>query len=189
MIKLNLLSNQKKKELKEYKILNTFRIASYLVIVFLVLIIMSLYGVSYYLSNQVKEISDKNEASQNRQSQEGNISYSKTISEINSDIQDIKKIQSDYIIFSDYLKDYTKIIPSDLKLTNLSVNNETNLIQIKGLAPTREVFLQFKTNLENSNLIKEIDSPISNLIKKVNVDFTISGKMILDSYNINNYEI
>jgi len=183
MIGLNLLSKQKKEKLKEYKVLNTFKLVSYIILVFIILLLAFLYASSYYISNQIENISTNIEKTQSA-SPDSEISYSKTIKEINEKINSINNIQSEYVLFSNYLMDFTKLVPSSIKINNLSINQETNVIQLDGYAPIRQNFLQFETNLKNSSIIEKLESPISNLIKKEDINFTLSGQMILDEYKL-----
>ena len=46
-------------------------------------------------------------------------------------------------------------------------------ISVKGRVSSREVFLDFVARLETSGLFKKVDSPVSNLLREKDVDFSL----------------
>lgn len=184
MISLNLLSPAKKKKLKERLTLHLLKNISYIVVIFIVFMVGILLGTKFILERKLTNI--ENEVNQTILTLPTGeeVPLSSTIQEINKKIKFFEGIQKDCIKWSNYLADFTELIPENITLTQLSLNQESEEIQINGLALLRDDFLRFKNNLENSQILTELVSPVSNLIKREDVNFTLSGKMVLDNYKL-----
>lgn len=184
MISLNLLSPEKKKKLKEKETLFAFRYAAYFCLVFLVINFLLFYGAKLYLDHKLTSL--KNEVSQttlNLPSGQGT-ALNSTIEQINDNIILIASVQTDYTEWSDYLADFTALVPANISLTQLSLNQESGDIQISGHADLRDDFLKLKSNLDQTKIIADLNSPLSNLIKKDDVNFVLSAKIVLDKYKL-----
>lgn len=184
MISINLLSPEKKKKLKEKEFFYILKNVAILVAVFLIINAGILYATKFYLENKLETITE--EVNQNTQALPNSqgTSLDATIKEINNDIKFLTTIQQDYVKWPAYLADLTALIPENIRLKQLSLNQESNQIQITGHAPLRDDFLSLKSNLDDSKIISNIDSPISNLIKKEDVDFVITASLVLDNYKL-----
>jgi len=184
MISLNLLSPEKKEKIKQYKNLFLIKRIIYSFIVFVILTLSLFYSTKIIISKKLENIHN-NIASLTATSSLGKQnSYNKYVSELNEKIKKVNSLQKDYVLWSKYLTDFNSLIPQKIKLEQIVIKKENNSISIFGYAPLREDFLEFKGNLENSEIIKNIESPISNLIKSKDVSFTLSGEMILDNYSL-----
>ncbi|MFH1366711.1 MAG: hypothetical protein ABIH38_01835 [Patescibacteria group bacterium] len=184
MMSLNLLSPEKKKKLKEKKTLFAFRYISYFCAIFLIINLLLFYGTKLYLNHKLDSIKDEvSQATANLPSNQGT-SLNNAIQEINKNIILLADIQSDYVKWSNYLTDFTALIPANILLNQLSLNQESKEIQINGHADQRDDFLVLKANLENTKIISDLNSPISNLIKKEDIDFVITAKIVLDNYKL-----
>jgi len=75
------------------------------------------------------------------------------------------------------LEKISEIAPAGINLTNLSYQTAQNKVVLNGQAKTREQFLNFKENLEKSQVFLEVESPLSNLINKENIDFNFNFKI------------
>ena len=72
-------------------------------------------------------------------------------------------------------------IPAQISLTNLLINpkekEKTIECILTGFAPTREVLLKFKDDLENNQDFQEIYFPTSSWIKSTDINFTVNFKI------------
>lgn len=105
------------------------------------------------------------------------------INELNNVIKLISRIQSDYSPIAHNLDFFASTVPANIFITNLYLDKKTEKgesfwsIVISGRAKTREDLIKFKSNLEQSNGFSEIESPISNLLKKTDIDFQLKAKL------------
>lgn len=77
----------------------------------------------------------------------------------------------------DVVTEIEKYTSGAIELQNFTVtmeNVKTDLIQVRGIAATREALAQFKNALENSPLFEKADIPISDLVRETNLPFTIT---------------
>ena len=184
MTEINILSPEKKNRLKEEKVIFLARIMAYAVIVFIVLSLGLLYGAQFYLNQKMEQVSGEISALGLNGTRGSQLNFSGTINQINEKITNLKGVQTDYIKWSAYLAEFSTLIPPEITLSELAVSQETNKIQIRGLAPLRDDFLALKSNLENSPLLENIDSPISNLIKREEINFELSASLVLEDYKL-----
>lgn len=75
-------------------------------------------------------------------------------------IKDILSYKTQSISFTDFMYEFT--------------GTSTATISVRGRALTRESLVSFVRNIEDSNIFKEVDLPVSNLAKDRNIDFTVS---------------
>lgn len=83
------------------------------------------------------------------------------------------KVNSQKTEFSGILYDISSIRPPGLSFKTLSYKKDTKEFILAGKSQTRDEFLVFLEKLEKNSRFKEIDSPLSNLVKKENLDFRI----------------
>lgn len=64
----------------------------------------------------------------------------------------------------------------DIKITEISYENDVQgkKIGVTGTAPSREVLLLFRLDLESSSSFKTVDLPISNFVKGSNIQFYLN---------------
>ncbi len=63
-----------------------------------------------------------------------------------------------------------------LTLISVSVKKDGNFF-LTGIAPTRSLLLDFEKSLRDSGRFQEISSPLSNIVKETNINFTLQGKL------------
>ncbi len=93
--------------------------------------------------------------------------------EIEDKISTVKKIQGDSINWYKVISDLTLVLNKDIKLESFSIDRDSAVLSISGVAKTRESFLQLKSDLENSGKYFNIDFPVKNLLEKENVEFDL----------------
>jgi Tfp pilus assembly protein PilN len=72
------------------------------------------------------------------------------------------------------LENISNLLPEGVNLTSFSYQKESNQVSLQGKAQTRDSLLIFKKALESQPEIKNLNSPISNLIKSANIDYYFS---------------
>lgn len=78
--------------------------------------------------------------------------------------------------WSDFLERLSKTVPAGVNLKTINVNAGSG-VQISGHAAKREQLLQFQNALNDSGLIKNLYSPVKNLLQAQNVDFELTAEL------------
>lgn len=96
----------------------------------------------------------------------------------NDTVEEVLNLESQFFAFAKIIEDLAGFVPKGIYLKNLTITPGGRKISLVGLAPTREIMLNFKKNLEGSQKFSDVYSPISNLLvpKDVNFAFTITLK-------------
>ena len=184
MINLNLIPPEKKTKLKEEKVIFLLKTIAFTLVIFFGLFLGLLYGTRILLDQRLTKINNEISSLESTTANGNQSTFSSLIKEINEKIVIIKNIQSNYIKWSAYLAEFSPLIPVNISLNEITINQETCKIQIRGIASFRDDFLILKSNLENSLILDSIESPISNLIKQENINFDLSATMVLEEYHL-----
>lgn len=95
------------------------------------------------------------------------------IRQINSELNQIEAMQKDYIKWSRVATDFWRLVPAGVRLSAVTIDKETSRLEISGIADKRDDFLHFKDNLERADLVEKVDSPITNILRQTDVDFSL----------------
>jgi len=174
MINLNLLPPEEKEALVFEKlrrqILFLGRAVFFLLLIFIVLAFSLYFHLAIILGAQT-ELIKATKSSQEIQRLEKN---EEDVRVINSGISKIYDIQNKFVLWSEVLTDLMNSIPQGVYFQSFS--GQGSQITISGFAPTREGFLNFEESLKKNKRFYDVYSPVSNLIKKTDIDFSISFK-------------
>ncbi len=77
---------------------------------------------------------------------------------------------------SEILEELSVLAGSSITLDNVTIKKGGETI-LTGMAPGRRDLLQFEKNLRDSDKFQEISSPLSNIVRETNVNFTLQGKL------------
>jgi len=176
MIKINIIPNKIKKEIKinfVYNLIKSFLYMSIIVLSILGIILM----ISEYilLSSLAKEINSSSLNFKNT----ANTSQNK-VNDINTKLLLLENVQNDFIRWSTFFNFISKKTPEGIKLSRLTIKNKGTEISFSGNAKTRNILLSFKEMLEKSAIFENIQFPIQNLLQKENINFEIKAKLKKD---------
>ena len=179
MFKLNLLPSKDKKDLELASLSRL--IASLAVwflifsIIFTLLLVSTYFSLSILLEEQKKlmEIRQSDPKTQYMLEIEGKIKQANQI------VKQVYLKQEEMILWTPILEKMTKIVPSGIYLTNFSYQAANNKITLNGWANWRENLLYFQESLEKNSFFKEVEAPLSNLIKQRDIDFSFTLKPVL----------
>lgn len=180
MSSLNLLSPEEKKKIKSIKNFYLIRRISFPFISLLLISTTVLFFGQLLLNNYQKNINEQidNEMSFILVGQTS--STEDTIKEFNNQLSRITTIQSGYIKWTNFIIEFTSLVPDGISLNSLDLKTLNDVgsnktIQITGFSIDRKTLIDFESNLEKSEYFSNIDTPISALIQKVNINFQLSG--------------
>jgi Tfp pilus assembly protein PilN len=177
MITLNLIPPTAKRNLKltqVYKIIKDLIIFILFLTIFVAIILLL---IKMALQNNFNKVVTESTLT----TKYANI-FNKDVKKFNEYLSAVDKIQQDYIPWSKFLVNLTKLIPENINIKNLDI--DSNKISITGWAKSRDELLLFKNNLENSELFNGVNIPLENLLQKDNVDFNIKASIKLDKLKV-----
>ncbi len=173
---INLLPDSEKKSLYYVKTFDALiAIAAYCVVFSLIITITSL-ALFYYLYNVEKLLSHQLESYLSNKEIQYVKDLEKQFEDFNSDLVLFKNEIIKKGVISPILKQLIKEIPEEIKLKSLIYSTDKNnqKIILSGSAATRESFLSFIETLRQDKNYKDIISPLQNIVKSVNIDFSIT---------------
>jgi len=179
MITLNLLSPNKKKELR---LMQFYGVAKNLII--FILFITSLVAIVLLLTKMVLQNNFNKIVAENTLTTRYANLFNKDVKEFNQYVRGVGKIQEEYTPWVNFFTHFSQLVPNNIIIYTLNINQDK--ILITGLGGTRDELLKFKDELEKSELFSKVAIPLDNLLKKDNVDFSIKANISLD--RLKNYD-
>jgi hypothetical protein len=169
MLNLNLISPTLKKEVRLRHINAVIKLYC------LTLIAVSLLAAGYlFAGGAVLYFKNKEAAEKIGTVTASTKEYAEKIGYLNDQIKYIETIQSEYIPYSIFFDEIMNISDNNINFSEVSINSGEKNIAFKGHALTRDSLLLFKKNLENSKFFTEVNLPLTDILKKENINFTIS---------------
>jgi Tfp pilus assembly protein PilN len=178
MITLNIIPPELKKEIKIKKIytaLKDFYAVLFINICLIAIIYLTALGIIQ--AHFLKTINNTSLLIKSTKN------YEQQIKEINTKIDEVEKIQSEAVNWSYLISSLFYSAPKGIFFNSVSANKEKNFIIINGVAAKRENLLAFNELLKKSKYFKNVNLPLSSLLKKENINFTITAE--IKSYDFN----
>ncbi len=169
MTNLNLLQNNTKKQIT--RTIYYIQIVNNIIFLSIILTIISiiLFANKSYLNFKISNLAKITTASEEN----------KKITDINNTMHQVNVVQQDYVKWSRILINFFELIPDDIKIQSLTFDKNKKTMSLSGHANNRSSFLKLKNNLDDSNLITKINSPISNLLHQADFNFNLSAELKL----------
>jgi Tfp pilus assembly protein PilN len=181
-IVINLLPEKKKKEIKRRKFL-LFVMWQEVLIVFTALVfLVMLFSVNFILNMNYDEIKKDGEKYFNRDEFKEMRSYEEEFAVINKRVSLISQIQSYDYYWTNFFYELSRITPEGVKLRNLSTDQFD--VVLSGKSKSRDELIVFRDRLESSNCFTDVNVPLSNIVKKEDIDFKIEIKINKDCLKI-----
>lgn len=111
--------------------------------------------------------------------EEKTVDLKQIVKDFNVLLRNIDGIQKEYLPWSDTLALTASLVPTGIELSSFSIQKESAVFKLTGHALSRDDLIILQKNLEESDLFSEIQSPLSNLLLKENINFELSGKITL----------
>lgn len=171
-IRINLLSNEKKKYLNRM-IYVQFIKNTFISIVFVFCISgIILLGCQSVLQEYFSEVSSSLTVSGGV-----NSTKNKQIQSINDTINRVEALQEIHNSLSFTIIEFGNVVPEGVILNNLFINNGSKKIDVSGVAKDRKALLSFRDAVNSLKFTENIEIPISQLTEKENINFSIQIDM------------
>lgn len=166
MISLNILSPDYKKNLDLERAYNKIKDFS-----FVIVLLASCMLIILLISNVMLQNFYEIYLGQNVNLFNQNKDLFKNIESFNALLISTDGIQANHINWPQIFADLLSLVPANIEIRSLNCAN--GKISIAGNAKTRDDMIIFADNLKKSTYFNNIKSPITNLFKKEDVDFTL----------------
>jgi Tfp pilus assembly protein PilN len=170
-IKLNLIPQYKKDEIKKSKNLRKVLKLELEISGMLLIFFLALLGFNYALKANLSLVSDIFAQNENNPKYIEMEEYGTEIKEINRNVSDVEAIQEKQVYWSKLLLKLNEVVSPEITLSRFS--NQDLLFSLVGKAKTREDLVAFKERLEAESCFSEVKLPLSNLVSKEDLDFQI----------------
>ncbi len=182
---INLLPIQQKKEILQEENWRLVLIVGITILAFLICLTLMLFSIKIYISGQVEVQKTFLEAEEEefKTSELRNLEEELTLT--NRTLLELNSFYQEQLNTTEILGKISETLPAGTHLTTLNFTSLTITekekyiaqISLSGFAPTREILLEFKKNLEKENLFDEICFPPSNWVKPTDIDFSVNFKI------------
>lgn len=173
MLKLNIISEELKKEIKLIIIYKFLKRLS-----FFVFSLLLIYSVAFQASKFILQKYSEENNGRNVINSKNSDEYLQKVKEINEKITNVTTVQADAIAWSDFVILMSETVNDGISIKQLSVDKATDTFLIAGSAVTRDSLLAFKADMDKLVYFSEIDLPISSLLQRENITFTITAKFL-----------
>ncbi|OGM09485.1 hypothetical protein A2159_00970 [Candidatus Woesebacteria bacterium RBG_13_34_9] len=131
-------------------------------------------SLSAYLlfSDQTKTIKEKN-SSQVKISQQRE-AYQKDVTRINSISEQIMRVKAVSVFPQTVLNEIGNSKPAGIEIKTYEIDLDSGDIVLTGISANRTSLLEFRKNIENSNLFSEVSIPVSSYEKEQDLEFQIT---------------
>jgi Tfp pilus assembly protein PilN len=170
-IYIDLLPEEKRKELRKEKIFKIILGQGILFGLPLIVFIIILLAINYILVIEKDAISLASSVEQSRGQYAELATYEKKFDEVNKNSQAIYKIQQGHLHWSNFFENLNKVISDGVQVSNISTKNYQ--VFVIGKARNRDVLLALKEKLDANECLKDVNVPLANLVVKNDVDFQI----------------
>lgn len=171
---INLLPIQKKEELDSIKKIKILSILGFLLLISMVFLVVLFFSIEIYLTSENQNQKFLVDNAISLSSDPKHKELENKITESNDIIKKLDDFYKKQIEVSDAIEKITNIMPDNVSLVSISYNEKNFEISLHGKAKTRDDFLAFKKMLEEQPEIKNLNSPISNILKSVDVEFSLT---------------
>lgn len=175
MIILNLLTSSDKKRVVKHHLILVLKDIVFSTMLIVAIVSVMLLISNYFLIDNFIQLS------------QGSVAISKTeesnreINKINNNLQEINSLQIENTDWAKVILSLNQlIVPNEIQLTNLEIMpaGEKQIIKLEGKALSRNGFLKFKQNLEDSPMLSNIESPLSNILLAKDINFTLAMYLV-----------
>lgn len=180
MLTLNLLPPQEIITMRMVR-LRIFILQRIIILTVLGLLLLSLFiAADFFLRHNLGLINQDIASKKTEMASSGFTDFEQKINQFNKVLSNASEVQNLHLRLSPALIEITRLTSSNIKYTYLHINSDDQSVELRGVAAYREDLLSLQENLQKSEWVANLDSPLSNLVSERNVDFTLHFKLVKD---------
>ncbi|MFA6106962.1 MAG: hypothetical protein WC745_04835 [Patescibacteria group bacterium] len=177
MIKLNLVSENLKNEIKLRRVYGVIKKTA-----FIFLFIVIIYSITLLFSRLLILNKFEDVVAQTTLITKNAQSYNSRVREINSSLDFVTQAQENFIRLSCFLGSVKNLSGPDISLDQIIFNREKTSVIIRGKSKTRDQLLDFKQKLEKSGWFSVVDLPLKNLLTREEIDFEMTAAAVTEKF-------
>jgi Tfp pilus assembly protein PilN len=143
--------------------------------VFVLLALVAAYGVLLFglttVQSRISSLKHEIEEKEERLQAFTQVEIRDRASELNHMLLVFERAEAVRILWSPILQEFASQVPTDVVISRFVVSQTTKQVSVSGLARTREDMLRFRENILSSTKFRDINFPLSNLSKPVDIPF------------------
>lgn len=173
MLKLNIISQELKKEIKLITLYKLLRRLGFFIFSLLFIYAFAFQSSKLILKKYSLDIVNR-ETANLKNSEE----YIQKIKTTNEKIDKVALVQKDAVLWTKFLKILSDKISEDVIINQIAIDKKIDNFTISGTAKSRDSLLALEKTLEETGYFEEINLPISSLLKKDDIAFSINVKFL-----------
>lgn len=177
MYRLNLLLKEKKHQLQQEYLVRSCNSLLSILLAVSVIATLALYGVSFLLQNALRAQEQKTQSIVAVTLQQQGELPQDRIRQINTLITRGAAVQKDHIALLPIYARLEELFPSGITLLSVDVGPQ-NAVTVAGTASSRQDLLTMEKNFTAAKDFTNVASPVTNLLERVNIPFTISATFL-----------
>lgn len=179
---INLLPSQNKKILEQEKFWRMLMILTIDFLAVLICFYLVLSVLDIYLSGEINRQEIIYQEKQKEMAVLKMQELEKNLIKFNNTFFHLDKFYQERFKAAETLNEISRMVPSEIYLTNLSINpqKKEKVIQcnLSGFAPNREILLRFKEILEEKENFQKVYFPPADWVKPKDINFTVSFEIL-----------
>lgn len=169
---INLLPKQRQQELRYEAIYRSLLSAFWISIVSFVVVFVLQFATKLYLQYRASQLQGSISRLTEEVNKQDNATLKQKITIINNSVTDFKNLNAQNPRWSNLIKAFVPLVPADVKISGLVVDDKTRTVEIAGIAPTREAVIALYNNIASDTAhFSNIDYPLENVAKPKNDNF------------------
>lgn len=166
MLKLNILPEEFKKEIKLFSVYSIVRN-----IILLLVFLTATSGIIFLLGDAALQVYIDNSGFTKTIMQNSFQNLNERVKNAESKINYVLNIQENAINWSKLLEDIMDKTNDNISFSKITINREKYQLNLFGHAESRPDLIKLKKEFENSDSYLSIDFPIQNILEKNDIDF------------------
>jgi len=172
MIKLNLISPAQQEYLKAKAIyVSVENVLGWLVVVAMMMAIILIP-----FNDKLSILNEQLTYEKNRAVAENQLLTDK-IRDLKNRIEVLDLLQNNNYAWTNLLTELAKLAPTDISIIQFNANLTKRQFSLQGFARARDNFLEFKEKLGQAATLADLQSPLTDILKKEEVTFEIKGSL------------
>jgi hypothetical protein len=166
MLRLNILPEEFKKEIKLFSVYSVSKN-----IVLLIVFLTAIVGIIFLLGDAVLQTYIHNSGVGSMIIQSNYQNLDEQVKEAETKIEYVVKIQEEAINWSRLMEDIMLKTGDNVVFSRIVINREKYQLELFGHAETRSDLIELKRGFESSSNYLTVDFPIENILEKNDIDF------------------
>jgi hypothetical protein len=175
-IKLNLISPQKKEEIRRaywLRLVLRWEVEFVSLVIFFIVVLVSM---NLILKTNIETESNGEQATRANDNKYTLIKeYDTEISDITKHITSVKRMQANQLYWSKLMFKLNEKVLTGIEISSLLTSDYG--IMINGKVDTRDKLIAFKDSFSQDACFSDVNLPLSNLVSKSNIEFQMSLKI------------